>query len=97
MYQTQLEANGVEIPQEAYNVRRVLCDDGTTWRGICRFAGHNSKTCDYYESWFDWDNPAHDAFQEVFRQSLRRRWPLGRPMDDFSTWRTSATFITKWA
>ena len=41
--------------------------------GICRFAGHNSKTCDYYESWFDWDNSDHRAFQRVFRESLRRR------------------------
>ena len=39
----------------------------------CRFAGHNSKTCDYYESWFDWDNSDHRAFQRVFRQSLSRR------------------------
>ena len=38
--------------------------------GICRFAGHNSKTCDYYESWFDWDNSDHCLFQRVFRQSL---------------------------
>ena len=63
---------------------RVLCD-GTTPRGICQQLGHNRKTCRYYESWFDWDNPAHDAFQEVFRRSLRRRWPLRRPLDDFST------------
>ena len=40
--------------------------------GICRQLGHNSKTCDYYESWFDWDNPAHTAFQDAFQDSRGR-------------------------
>ena len=68
--------------------------------GICQQRGHNRRTCRYYESWFEWDNDDHAVFQTVFRRSLRRRWPLRRPMDDFSTWRTSATLSPnghKWA
>ena len=49
-------------------VRRMVAGDVRC--AICRFAGHNSKTCDYYESWFDWDNPAHGAFQTAFQESL---------------------------
>ena len=43
MYQSQLKATGEEISQAWYNAARVLCD-GMTRCGICRFAGHNSKT-----------------------------------------------------
>ena len=52
-------------------VRRMVA--GRTRCGICQKVGHSRRTCDYYESWFEWDNPAHDAFQTVFQRSLRRR------------------------
>ena len=51
-------------------VRRMVAGDVRC--AICRFAGHNSKTCDYYESWFDWDNTTHGTFQDAFRDSLGR-------------------------
>ena len=66
MYQSQLEATGEEIPQAQHNAAR------RTLRGICRTARDLGPTCDYYESWFDWDNPAHGAFQDAFRDSLGR-------------------------
>ena len=31
-------------------VRRMVAGAGELRCAICRFAGHNSKTCDYYES-----------------------------------------------
>ena len=49
-------------------VRRMVAGDVRC--GICRFAGHNSKTCIYYESWFEWNNNNHAVFQDAFRESL---------------------------
>ena len=126
-YQSQLEANGEEIPQESYNVRRakwavnekpwflaanfiaaanvlkgnriklpcdsimqsdptkyppvpiadkklgrhrMQCIDGETRCGICQRPGHSGRTCDYYESWFEWDDDDHNVFQRAFRRSL---------------------------
>ena len=63
----------VPIADKKLGRRRTRRGDPRTRCGICQQRGHNRKTCDYYESWFDWDNPAHDAFRKVFRQSLSRR------------------------
>ena len=65
----------------------------TTRCGICQKVGHSRRTCDYYESWSEWDNNDHDVFQRAFRRSLTHLWPLERPLDDFSTWLTSATLL----
>ena len=64
MYQSQLEATGEEIPQAQHNAARL------TLRGICWTARDLGPTCDYYESWFDWDNSDHGPFQRVFQRSL---------------------------
>ena len=71
MYQSQLKATGEEISQARYNMRRIRrLVTGTTKCGICQQLGHSKRTCDYYESWFDWDNSDHRPFQRVFRESL---------------------------
>ena len=63
-YQSQLEANGEEIPQEPYNAaRRTRCR-------ICWTAQDPGPTCDYYVSWFDWDNDDHGPFQRASRRRL---------------------------
>ena len=62
----------VPIADKKPGRRRVHRIDGEARCGICRFAGHNSKTCDYYESWFEWDNDDHAAFQDAFQDSLGR-------------------------
>ena len=47
-------------------------DCGRTPRGICRTARDPGPTCNYYESWFEWDNSDHRPFQDAFRESLWR-------------------------
>ena len=65
MYQSQLKATGEEISQARHNAAQTQC-------GICQQLGHNRKTCRYYESWFNWDNDDHAAFQDAFQDSLGR-------------------------
>ena len=38
---------------------------------ICRRPGH-SRTCEYYESWFESGNDDHGVFQGAFREANRR-------------------------
>ena len=64
MYQSQLKATGEEISQAWHNAAR------RTRRGICRTARDPGPTCDYYESWFDWDDDNHAVFQDAFQRSL---------------------------
>ena len=66
MYQSQLKATGEEISQAQHSAARVV-----TMRHLST-ARSQQETCRYYESWFDWDNPAHGAFQDAFRESLGR-------------------------
>ena len=70
MYQSQLKATGEEISQARYNAARFV-----RWTDTMRHlstARDPGPTCNYYESWFDWDNPAHGTFQDAFRDSLGR-------------------------
>ena len=41
----------------------------TTLCGICGQRGHNQLTCEYYEVWFDWNDP-NDIFRNIFSHAL---------------------------
>ena len=60
----------VPIPDKKprrHPVRRFV---SRTRCSICQWPGHSRRTCDYYESWFEWDNDDHGLFQRAFRRSL---------------------------
>ena len=68
MYQSQLKATGEEISQARHNAARFV-----RWTDTMRYlstARDLGPTCDYYESWFEWDNDYHRPFQDAFRESL---------------------------
>jgi hypothetical protein len=60
----------VPIAEKKLGRCRTRHSDPRTRCGMCQRRCHNRKTCDYYESWFDWDNADHAVFQTAFRQSL---------------------------
>ena len=40
--------------------------EATTWCGICGQLGHNQLTCEYYEVWFDWNDPNDMGYSETW-------------------------------
>jgi len=38
--------------------------------GICGQRGHNQLTCEYYEVWFDWNDPNEMLFRNLFSHAL---------------------------
>ena len=39
--------------------------------GICGQRGHNQLTCEYYEVWFDWNDPNDMVFRNIFSHALQ--------------------------
>ena len=44
--------------------------EATTRCGICGQLGHNQLTCEYYEVWFDWNDPNDMVFRNIFSHAL---------------------------
>ena len=42
----------------------------TTRCGICGQRGHNQVTCEYYEVWFDWNDPNEMVIRNLFTNAL---------------------------
>ena len=40
--------------------------------GVCQRFGHNERTCEYYEVWFDWKDPNDLLFRNMFSHFLNR-------------------------
>ena len=40
--------------------------------GVCQRYGHNERTCEYYEVWFDWKDPNDLLFRNMFSRFLNR-------------------------
>jgi len=38
--------------------------------GVCQRYGHNERTCEYYEVWFDWKDPNDLLFRNMFSRFL---------------------------
>ena len=39
--------------------------------GICGQRSHNQLTCEYYEVWFDWNDPNDMVFRNIFSHALQ--------------------------
>ena len=46
--------------------------EATTRCGICHQRGHNQLTCEFYEVWFDWNDPNDIVFRNIFSHALQR-------------------------
>ena len=53
--------------------------EATTRCGICGQLGHNQLTCEYYEVWFDWNDPNDMVFRNIFSHALNPNGNRARP------------------
>ena len=51
--------------------------------GICGQRGHNQLTCEYYEVWFDWNDPNDMVFRNLFSHALNRTGTALARLDNF--------------
>jgi len=57
-------------PHENRFVNPPAAAAATTRCGICGQRGHNQLTCEYYEVWFDWNDPNDMVFRNLFSYAL---------------------------